>query len=157
MKRLVAALALLLALVPASAAAQSEPAPRASLPDIEDEVMCTVCGTTLQLSSSPQATQEREFINDLIAEGRTKDEIKDALVVEYGADVLAVPEKSGFALAAWIIPAAAFLIALVAITAMARRWRAQRPAPAASSTGPATGLDAGEVERLRADLKRYEP
>ena len=39
-----------LALLAAPAAAQE-----ASLTDIEDEVMCPICGTTLELSASPQA------------------------------------------------------------------------------------------------------
>ena len=54
--------------------------------------MCPVCGTTLELASdSPQAIREREFIRGLIAEGRTKEEIKDALVAEFGEEVLATP------------------------------------------------------------------
>jgi len=68
--------------VPAGAAAQGRPAPqeRASLPDIEDEVMCPVCGTVLEHAFAPQAERERALIRRLIAEGRTKEEIKDALV-----------------------------------------------------------------------------
>ena len=38
---------------PAAAAA----APRASLPDIEDEVMCLECGTALNVSTSPWPTR----------------------------------------------------------------------------------------------------
>ena len=34
-------------------------AQKASLPDIEDEVMCVECGTVLSVSNSPVATQER--------------------------------------------------------------------------------------------------
>ena len=41
----------------------------------------------------------------LIAEGKTKDEVKDALVAEYGENVLAVPGNDGFGLAAWLFPA----------------------------------------------------
>ena len=36
--------------------------PKTTLPDVEDEVMCPVCGTALNLSSSPQADRERVFI-----------------------------------------------------------------------------------------------
>src|SRR5215210_6273480 len=54
--------------------------PRASLPDIEREVMCTICGTLLAESQSPQADRERALIRRLIARGKDKDEIKDALV-----------------------------------------------------------------------------
>src|SRR4051794_29608804 len=57
---------------------------RASLPDIEDEVMCPTCGVPLALAFSPQAERERQFIRDQIDRGRTKQEIKDALVAEFG-------------------------------------------------------------------------
>ena len=67
--------------------------PRASLPDIEDEVMCPICGTLLELSSSPQAERERAFIRREIAKGRSKQQIEDTLVAEYGNEVLAVPKR----------------------------------------------------------------
>jgi cytochrome c-type biogenesis protein CcmH len=54
--------------------------PRASLPDIEDEVMCVECGTVLSVSNSPVAEQERAFIRQQIAQGRDKRQIKAALV-----------------------------------------------------------------------------
>ena len=55
----VAATALLaLGLVLATPAAAE---PQASLPDIEDEVMCPICGTLLQLSDAPQAERERSL------------------------------------------------------------------------------------------------
>ena len=63
------------------------PEPQTTLPDVEDEVMCPVCGTTLELASdSPQAIDEREQIRELIALGLTKEEIKDELVAEFGPE-----------------------------------------------------------------------
>jgi cytochrome c-type biogenesis protein CcmH len=124
----------------------------ATLPDIEDEVMCTICGTALQLANSPQANRERAFINDLIAKGKTKDEIKDALVDEYGPAVLAVPDAEGFDLAAFVVPVGGVLIALLLIGLAARRWRRS----AAASPAPVAALDADDDERLSADLRRYE-
>ena len=107
------------ALLPAAAAAAN-----ASLPDIEDEVMCTICGTTLQLSDSPQAERERVFINELIAQGKTKDQIKAALVDEYGPEVLAVPSDEGFDLiGGWVIPFVAVLVGATLVGLAARRWR----------------------------------
>jgi cytochrome c-type biogenesis protein CcmH len=152
-RRLLIALTALTLLAGAGPAAAVET--RASLPDIEDEVMCTVCGTTLQLSDSPQAEQERDFINGLIAAGRDKDQIKAALVDEYGSEVLAVPEASGFGLAAFLIPIAGVAIALAAVGLAARRWRRARRAeqdrPAAGATP-----SAADEERLTAALRRYE-
>jgi cytochrome c-type biogenesis protein CcmH/NrfF len=137
---------------PAPAANGAEP--QTDLADIEDEVMCPICGTALGLSESPQADREREFIRSLIAEGRTKDEIKDALVAEYGEEVLAVPESEGFDLAAWLVPGIAILIAAVAIAVGLRRWRRTgRGGGGPAAGGPAT---ASETERLDADLARYD-
>ncbi len=68
------------------------PAPQASLPDIEDEVMCVECGTVLSVSNSPVAIQERAFIREQIAAGKDKAQIKAALVDEYGEEILAKPE-----------------------------------------------------------------
>ncbi len=68
----------------------------ASLPDIEDEVMCVECGTVLSVSNSPVAQQERDFIREQIAAGKDKEQIKQALVAEYGEEVLADPGTGGF-------------------------------------------------------------
>ncbi|MCL4288270.1 MAG: cytochrome c-type biogenesis protein CcmH, partial [Thermoleophilia bacterium] len=128
-------LAALLAVAITLAAAPGAPAAAgASLADIEDEVMCTICGTTLQLSSSPQAERQRAFINGLIAEGRSKEEIKAALVDEYGPEVLAVPGDDGFdLLGGWILPAVGVLVGAVMVVLAARRWRReQRRADAAA-------------------------
>ena len=79
-------------------------APRASLPDIEDEVMCVECKTALNVSTSAVAEQERDFIRRQIALGKTKQEVKDALVEQFGPGVLATPEEKGFDLAAYLVP-----------------------------------------------------
>lgn len=128
---------------------------RASLPDIEDEVMCPICGTALNLSESPQANAQRAFIRELIADGAGKEEIKAALVDEYGPEVLATPEASGFDLAAWIVPGAGLLIAAAAIGVGAHRWRTRGPGPPAPADAPGAA-DPGDQERLREDLRRYE-
>ena len=146
---LVVAAALLLAAAP--------PQPKTTLPDVEDEVMCPICGTALNLSGAPQADRERAFIRRQIAAGKTKDEIKDELVAQYGTQVLAEPPKSGFDLTAWLVPGAAILLAAVAIAIGLRRWRRA----AGDGGGPPPGgggppLEPAEAERLDADLARYD-
>jgi cytochrome c-type biogenesis protein CcmH len=141
--RLVVALVLLLGL---TAAAE----PQATLPDIEDEVMCVECNTALNISSSPVADQERAFIRARIAEGMSKDEIKAALVEEYGPDVLAEPSSDGFDLAAWLVPGALVALAALGVALLARRWR--RPEPVAA--GPE--LDPDDARRLDAELTAFD-
>ncbi|HKJ35886.1 MAG TPA: cytochrome c-type biogenesis protein CcmH [Solirubrobacterales bacterium] len=157
MSRALLALLTVLLLAPIAAApAQEQPAqpePRASLPDIEDEVMCPICGTALNLSESPQAERERVFIRKRIARGWTKEEIKDALVAEYGPEVLATPETSGFDLAAWVVPGLAIVAGAAALSVGIRRWRAvgnPADAPAADA-----GADPEANARLEAELDRY--
>jgi cytochrome c-type biogenesis protein CcmH len=119
--------------------------------------MCPICGTALNLSSSPQADRERAFIRREIAAGKTKQEIKDELVAQYGTEVLAEPPKSGFDLTAWLVPAAAILLAAIAIAFGLWRWR--RAGRAGAAPRPAEGdqpLDPSDAERLDADLARYD-
>jgi cytochrome c-type biogenesis protein CcmH len=153
------------ALLLAPAAASAASPHRASLDDLEREVMCLVCGTTLNVSDSPQADRERAFIRALIARGETNSQIKDALVAQYGRRVLATPSDSGFDLAAWLVPGLAVVLAGIAIAFAVVRWRRARPAgqtrplptPAATAAGPPGAPAAtGDSARLRSDLERYD-
>ena len=85
--------------------------------------MCPVCGTCSTSTASPQAERERAFIRREIDQGKTKDEIKDDLVDEYGTAVLALPGTSGIDLAAWVVPAVALLLAGGGILIGLLRWR----------------------------------
>jgi cytochrome c-type biogenesis protein CcmH len=153
MKKHLAALLALCALlaVPAFAAAA---APRASLPDIEDEVMCPTCGVALNQAFSPQAERERDFIRAQIAQGRTKEEIKRELADEFGPRVLATPQTddSSFNWAAYLVPIAAIAAAVVALILGLRRWRGRTPAPAED----APELAPADAARLDQDLSRYD-
>jgi cytochrome c-type biogenesis protein CcmH/NrfF len=147
-RRAVVGLALWLALAAPAAAA----CPQTSLGDLEDEVMCPVCGTSLGLATeAPQAQRERAFIQGLIDDCKSKDEIKDALVAEFGDGVLALPDDDGFDLAAYLVPLAILLGAGGAIAVGVRRWRA-RPATAADEPVASTR----ESKRLDDDLAKYD-
>ena len=93
MRRLVTAAALLVTglLLLLSVATPGTALAKTTLAEIEDEVMCPVCGTLLGLAEAPQAERQRVLIRRLIAEGRDKEEIKEILVAEYGPQVLALP------------------------------------------------------------------
>ena len=150
MRALLAALLALAVLAPAAAAAEQ---PRASLTDIEDEVMCLECGTALNVSNSAVADQEREFIAELIAQGKTKQQVKDALVAEYGPRVLAEPSDEGFELTAWLVPCLAALGALALVALTAHRWRRARPNAA---PGDDPTLDPDDARRLDAELAAFD-
>ena len=135
MRLLVAALALLaLVAVPAAVASGSHPAALASalgtrmdanrptLAELEGEVMCPVCNTTLDQSNSPIARRIKAFISQRIAAGDSKHEIKDRLVADYGPQILAAPPKKGFDLLAWLLPIVGVLGGALVLAALAWRW-----------------------------------
>jgi cytochrome c-type biogenesis protein CcmH/NrfF len=139
------------ALAPAATAAT----PQTSLSEISGEVMCPVCGTLLELAESPQAQREKAFIERLVDEGRSKQQIKDALVAEYGDEVLALPQDSGFSLSAYVVPIVAFVVAAIALAFGVAKWR--RASGAGDDGRPAAaGLSAEDNERLDEDLGRYD-
>jgi cytochrome c-type biogenesis protein CcmH len=142
--RVLLALVLILALAGAAE-------PKATLPDIEDEVMCVECKTALNVSTSPVANQERAFIREKIAQGLDKQQIKAALVEAYGPDVLGEPEAKGFDLTAWLVPGALGALAAAGVVLVARRWRrdtAPEPAP--------QDLDPADAQRLDAELTAFD-
>ena len=126
-----------------------------SINDVEGEVMCPICGTLLELAESPQAERERALIKRLIAEGRDKSEVKDALVAQYGPAVLALPEGKGFDLSAYLVPAIAFVVAAVALAIGVARWRRASP-PGGDGAPTDKGPSGDDAERLERDLARYD-
>jgi cytochrome c-type biogenesis protein CcmH len=151
MRRVAALAAALVALV-AAPAAMAANCPKTSLGDVEDEVMCPVCGTPLNLATeAPQAQREREFIERLIARCRSKDQVKAALAAQFGDRVLATPDDEGFDLAAWIVPGLAILLGGAGVALAAARWRRRR-----GRGGPPPPTAAAADARLEADLERYD-
>ncbi len=136
-------------LAPAAGAA----APRTTLNDVEDEVMCPVCGTPLNLATdAPLANDERALIRRLIEQGYTKEQIKHRLVQEFGPNVLALPKSGGFDLFAYLVPIALGVVGLLAIVVLALRWRRRRPSVAAD----VPDLDPSDARRLDSDLARFD-
>jgi len=151
--RLIALLGVLvLALAAATPAIAAQP--RASFNDLEDEVMCDVCGIPLNIAESPRAEQQRQELKQMIAQGLTKKQIKDRLVAQYGPSILATPQDHGFSLAAYLVPIAAVLAALVALAIAIPRWRRRRP-PAGSEDDAAPAMTAADARRLDEDLARF--
>jgi cytochrome c-type biogenesis protein CcmH len=147
----VAVLATLTLAQPAAAATT----PRASLTDIETDVMCVVCKTPLAVSQSPQAADERKLINLLIAKGETKAQIERALVGQYGPAVLALPPAHGFNLTIYVLPPALLLAGAAALAFTLPRWRRRTRASDAARRDGAPPPEPLDSSRLDEELARY--
>jgi cytochrome c-type biogenesis protein CcmH len=149
-----ALMAALLLLAPATSALAAT-CPRTSLADVEDEVMCLVCGVPLALADAPQAQRERVFIERMLRQCRSKDEIESALVAQYGPRVLALPKASGFRLAAYVVPALGAAFAVAGLGLAAARWRRRRRGSAREELVRGPALDPLQAARIDAELERY--
>ena len=153
MTRLLAAAAAALALAGSasvgSAAATSPPRQA----DLEAEIVCPTCHTTLDQSSSPIATRMKAFIRARIAAGDTSAQIKAKLVDQFGPAVLAEPPKRGFDLLAWLLPLAALGLGIVVVGVLAWTWSRRREPPSASQDAR---LDPDLERRVDEELARYE-
>jgi cytochrome c-type biogenesis protein CcmH len=147
-KRFLLVVAVALLIVPAARASEQHP----TLAELEGEVMCPVCGTTLDQSNSPAAEQIKRLIRQRIAAGDTRSRIKSRLVAEYGQAILAAPERKGFGLLAWWLPIVGILAAALLVGAGAWRWSHARDGdvPAGSRLDPAL------ERRLDDELRRFE-
>ena len=130
-----AALALIVGcgLVVAGGVSAAEP-PRAA--DLEAELVCPVCRTTLDQSDAPVAKRMKTFIRARIAAGDSEQQIKDALVAQFGAAVLAKPPKGGFGLLAWLLPLVALAGGAIVIGVLLRSWSRRRGPPSAPPLDP---------------------
>jgi len=120
--------------------------------DLEAEIVCPTCKTTLDQSNAPVAVRMKAYIGERIAAGDSAAEIKAQLVDQFGPAVLAEPPKRGFDLVAWLLPIAAVVAGAVVVGALAVSWSRRSDAPADVSDD----LDPALAQRLDDELDRFE-
>src|SRR5918992_950313 len=145
-------LALAAALVLASAAAAACP----SAADLEDELICPTCKTTLDQSDAPVARRMKALIAQRTADCVPKEQIKDEFVADFGPGVLAAPPREGFHWLAWVLPPAGLLAAAGVISLLVWRWSRSRPAEATGESNGRLPLDPELERRLDRELARYD-
>jgi len=127
---------------------QLTPEQQALAKEIQQELWCPICqGIRLDVCEQQVCQQMREMIDEMILEGKSKQEIIDEFVVQYGVVILGEPPKEGVNLMAWIMPIALALAGLGFAVWMSRKWtekRRQDPAlaPVTAGGGTETGPSA---------------
>jgi cytochrome c-type biogenesis protein CcmH len=144
--------AIVLAVGALTAAGTGTAAAPPSAADLESQIVCPVCETTLDQSTAPIALRMKAFIRTRIAAGQSEQQIKNALVDEFGPEVLAEPPGGGFGLLAWLLPLGALAAGALAVGLLVLTWSRRRDvAPAGADE-----LDP-ELERLvDEELARFD-
>lgn len=144
-----------------SAAAQDEtlpppvsltPAQEELAEEIESTLKCPVCRSqSVRTSRSFMATDMSLRVREMVAEGKSKEEIQDYFVARYGDYILLSPRKQGFGWTVWLLPFALVLGGAATIVTIARRWKGRTPpvTPPAPSTSTWT-------RRLERELEETE-
>ncbi|MGA0915491.1 MAG: cytochrome c-type biogenesis protein CcmH [Ilumatobacteraceae bacterium] len=116
---------------------------------ISRRIACPVCdGESVYESRNPASEAIRSAIREGVRAGALDDDTVIAGVAEaYGAQVLLVPRATGLDALAWALPVTAAVVAIAALGATFRRWRAE-----SAAIGEATEEDRRIVERLRASV-----
>jgi cytochrome c-type biogenesis protein CcmH len=100
---------------------------------IASQLYCPVCeNTPLDVCPTEACRQWRDLIRQMIAEGRTKDEIKQYFVEHYGARVLSEPPRTGLNWLVYIIPPVVILAGAFFLFRALKEWTK----PATASAGP---------------------
>jgi cytochrome c-type biogenesis protein CcmH len=147
-------LALTLALILSPAAALASVRARASLTDIENDVMCVACHESLAVAQSPEAYSERQFIRGLIAQGLTKAQIENQLVSNYGPSVLGRPPADGFNLVVYVVPPVLVALGVLFLVITIPKWRRRSRLAASTPLPSGPSLDPSDARRLDEDLAR---
>ncbi len=127
-----------------------------TLGEMEAEIMCD-CGCTMVLNtcSCGRSDAMRTRIDTMIGEGSSKDEIINTFVSQYGEIILSAPTRKGFNLVAYIAPMTIFVLGLMVVIFLIRRWRLSGQEEGQdASMRPA--LDEAMIMRINRELKVLE-
>ena len=143
-----------LALAPAALACT----PRASQASLESKLVCIQCHTTLDESDSPFAQELKAEDARRIARCQTEQQILDAMVAEFGREVLSTPQTHGFDLLAWVLPIGGILAGALALAFGAKYWSRSSKELQSRSAPPnqIAALPPEDEQRVDDALARYE-
>ena len=92
---------------------------------LDSVIRCPSCqDISVAQSSASAAVAVRHQVSQLVAEGKTDQQIEDTLVAQYGSTILLRPPTSGLTSLVWILPALAGVIAVGALAVLF--WRRTR-------------------------------
>ena len=123
---------------------------------IARQLFCPVCeNTPLDVCPTQACHDWRELIRQMLAEGKTSDQIKQYFVDHYGARVLSEPPRAGFNWLIYVVPPLAFLLGIYLLFRAYRIWRRpEKERPAAADPGSGLASDDSYAIRLEEELRK---
>lgn len=133
---------------------------------VAKKLSCPTC-TGINVADCPTETcaQWRAKIGEMLAEGKSEQEILDYFSARYGDHVLQVPPKRGFFVLVWGLPVIAIFAGLAWLAYLMRGWSQRRaaasaehpqgePAELSSEVDDDATLDDEYLRRVQQDLEK---
>ena len=123
-----------------------------------EELLIAPCCWRAPLSQHYSGTAERmkENLREMLANGRTQEEILDHYKAMYGERILSSPPNAGFNRLAYLFTPLMFLVGGGVIFITLRRWRNGRMSRGDAEGNASTGNDPRHRDRIDAELNAYD-
>jgi cytochrome c-type biogenesis protein CcmH len=122
--------------------------------EIEDNLIAPCCWSQpVSQHYSEAAEKIRNEVSAMVAAGKSRDEILDHFVSEYGERILAAPKPSGFNVIAYILPWAALILGAWLLFLLLKKLRSPNLAPASA---PAPLPDPRYTSLVEKEIKELE-
>lgn len=124
--------------------------------NVAKKLSCPTC-TGINVADCPTETcaQWRVKVGELLAAGKTEQEILDYFAARYGDHVLQVPPARGWFLGVWIVPLAAIAVGLVVLARLGRGW-SRRAAARSHVSMTAEPLEDEYLKRVERDVDAWK-
>lgn len=123
-----------------------------------EELLIAPCCWRAPLSQHYSGTAERmkEDLRQMLANGKTQEEILDHYKSMYGERILSSPPNAGFNRLAYLFTPLMFLVGGGVIFLTLRRWRNGRLSRGDAVVAAGTGTDPRHRDRIDAELNAYD-
>jgi cytochrome c-type biogenesis protein CcmH len=122
---------------------------------IARQLFCPICqNIPLDVCPTQACHDWRELIRQMLADGKTPDEIKQYFVDHYGARVLAEPPQTGLNWFVYVVPPAGFLIGVFLLLQAYRAWKRTSKRPESEADEPAPDQSDEYVSRFEEELRK---
>lgn len=141
--------------------AQAAPAQPAANPALEREakqieaMVIAPCCWSQQVSvhQSPAADEMRQDIRKQLAGGKTRQQILDAYIAQYGEQILAEPPARGFSRTLYVLPVLLLVVSGVVLSMVVKRMARQPALAGGPAEPPAAAARDAYGDRLNDELR----
>jgi cytochrome c-type biogenesis protein CcmH len=131
--------------------AQSQPASEEER-EIDDQLIAPCCWTQpVSQHYSEVAEKIRNEVHEMVTAGKSRDEILDHFVAQYGERILAKPRAKGFNALIYLLPWAALLLGAFLVILLLKKMRSPSTAPTPSPMPDSRYASAVEKEMKELD------